>query len=243
MNFKMLVKKLARRWAGLEIKGYTYMGSDGALIQKCLVTHGVRTVIDVGASEGGFARSLREHGYRGDIHSFEPLRDAFGRLERATRGDPRWRAHRLAAGSAPGRRTINVAANGSSSSLLPVSRLSTTAEPESRFVRSEEIEIVTLDHFFLGQSRQVHGPVMLKIDVQGYEDEVLRGADALLRTVDVVQVELSFVPLYEGGPLYAQMLRMLEALGYHVYTIIPGFRSPSTGAMLQADAIFVRNRE
>lgn len=82
--------------------------------------------------------------------------------------------------------------------------------------------------------------IYLKIDVQGFELEVLKGATAILSKVKVVQLEMSFVPMYKNGPLFGEILSFLDMIGFELYTIIPEFRNEISGRLLQADGIFVR---
>lgn len=81
----------------------------------------------------------------------------------------------------------------------------------------------------------------LKIDTQGYEVRVLDGATALLNVIIGLQLELSFVPLYEGHKLYDALADRLRALGFSIWGIWPGIHEPNSGRMLQVDVVFFRN--
>jgi hypothetical protein len=65
----------------------------------------------------------------------------------------------------------------------------------------------------------------------------------LLPKIKGIQLEMSFVKLYEGGPLYKDIFGYLENAGFQLYTIIPDFRDERSGRMLQADGIFIREPE
>jgi hypothetical protein len=80
----------------------------------------------------------------------------------------------------------------------------------------------------------------VKADVQGFERAVIDGATHLLARAAGMQLELSFVPLYEGGMLYREALDLTESLGFVVMGMIPGFTDPRDGRLLQADGIFMR---
>jgi FkbM family methyltransferase len=199
----------------------------------------IDVVLDVGANDGSFARSLRGAGYSGRIHSFEPLSTAFAALASASGGDPGWQSHRVALGSSEGEATLNVADNSSSSSLLAMAPQHLASAPESRFVRSETVPTATLDG--LRVTLVTPGErVYLKVDVQGFELEVLRGAEHLLEQVEVVDVELSFVPLYEGAPLAAEVMEHLTRRGFALLDLQPVFVDPTDDRLLQADAVFAR---
>ena len=79
----------------------------------------------------------------------------------------------------------------------------------------------------------------MKIDVQGYERQVIDGSRVSLKNITVVQIELSLVELYKGAMLYKEVISLMEELGFYMYSIISGFRDPQTGQLLQADGIFV----
>jgi hypothetical protein len=81
----------------------------------------------------------------------------------------------------------------------------------------------------------------LKVDTQGYEDRVLDGAAELLGRSKGLQLELSFVPLYEGQKLFYALVERLRALGFSIWAIWPGFYEPRSGRTLQVDATFFRD--
>jgi hypothetical protein len=83
--------------------------------------------------------------------------------------------------------------------------------------------------------------IYLKIDTQGYEDKVLRGAQASLARIDTIQVEMSLVPLYKDELLFADMCTLLGAKGYTLVSLEGVFSDPVTGHLLQVDGIFHRS--
>jgi hypothetical protein len=81
----------------------------------------------------------------------------------------------------------------------------------------------------------------VKIDTQGYEGYVLDGMTGLLDNVRGIQLELSFVPLYEGQQLFDNLVARLHGLGFSIWGIWPGMCDPGSGRMLQVDAVFFRD--
>jgi len=207
---------------------------------RLLAEGGISVVLDVGANDGSFGRALRAAGYEGRIVSFEPQSAVFPALAAASGADPRWTSRRIALGSRASRETLHVAANTSSSSLLPMTARHESAAPESRYVGDEAVDVVRLDDI-RDEVVEPADRVYLKIDVQGGELEVLRGAEETLRQVVLVDVELSFVPLYEGAPLYDEVLRQLESHGFGVLSLEPVLVDPEGGRLLQVDAILGRS--
>jgi FkbM family methyltransferase len=197
-------------------------------------------VLDVGAAVGNYGKWIREAGYRGRICSFEPLSAAFKQLERNSASDPLWECRKLALGPEPGTAEINVAGNSDSSSLLPMEKRHEQSAPESAYIGAETVEVSTLDAIWeevVGDARKV----FVKLDVQGYELETLRGGANALPQIYGVQAELSLVPLYENGPLWMEVIDFLTEQGLHVAGIEAGHTDPRTGEMLQCDAIFIRD--
>jgi hypothetical protein len=80
----------------------------------------------------------------------------------------------------------------------------------------------------------------LKLDVQGYELQVLQGSEAFLPGIVVVEAELSLVPLYVGGPLYRDVVDYLADRGLHLISVEGITEEPDTGHMLQVDGVFLR---
>ncbi len=83
-------------------------------------------------------------------------------------------------------------------------------------------------------------PVLMKVDVQGFELDVLAGAETTLQRVDVLIVETSMVELYERQPLFHEVYEFLRARGFVFAGSFDQILDPSGGAVLQADAIFLR---
>lgn len=247
---------LAERAAGsrLRLKEYAKLGLRDVLHRRNLdlVSHpypvrvatalnwlGISTVLDVGANIGQYGSALRASGFTGDILSCEPLPDAYATLSRRSASDPRWATLHTAVGAEIGTLEINVAANSFSSSVLPMTSEHTSAAPGSEFVGVEVVPVTTVAEI-LAERALTPGTTMLKIDTQGYETQVLDGCGTHLPHFAAIQLELSFVALYEGQQLADALMRRLEDLGFGLYALDAGFADPRTGRMLQADGFFVR---
>ena len=200
----------------------------------------IDAVVDVGANEGLFAKRLRDEGFTGRIVSFEPLSSAFVLLALASAPDPKWECLRLALGATTGEATLNVAGNLASSSFLPMDRELTEAEPRLAYVGREECSLSTLD-ILAPDLFQPEERLYLKLDVQGFELEVLRGAEATLEHVVVLDVELSQTQLYEGAPLMDEVVAYLAERDYVLLGTEPAYVHPRTGETVQLNGLFVRN--
>lgn len=239
MSIKHAIKMSALRF-GIEINRYNAVESAEARLFGVLDTHRIDTVIDVGANDGGYAQLLRRGGYKGAILSFEPLEQEHARLEKAAGQDPQWFvAPRMALGAEAKDVEIHVAGNSASSSVLPMNRRHEDAAPESRYVGVQKVPMRRLDDVDHPAIRRGES-ILLKIDTQGYEMPVLQGAEKLLPRLRGVQLELSVTQLYDGQVLYLEMMQWLQARGFELWGVMPGFVDPASARMLQFDGIFFR---
>lgn len=199
----------------------------------------IESVIDVGANAGQYGSRLREAGFTGRIVSFEPGSAAFDRLSETTGRDPRWEVYQCALGDQDGTVTLNVAADSEGSSLLEVEERETRNSPGSAFVGTEQVTLARLDALWPDLSLD-GGPVYLKLDTQGSELAILRGAERALGDVEIIEAELSLVPLYRDGPLFDEMIAFLDARGFGLISVEGIDEERDKGHMLQVDAIFLR---
>ena len=239
--------KLIQRFAlqtfqrmGFDLTRYRPEDSARARLDRTLAHFGIELLLDVGANTGQYAQSVRRSGYRGRIVSFEPLRSAHSQLAINAASDPLWQVHeRCAVGNAPGEIDINVSGNSVSSSIRPMLSLHKDAAPDSTYVGTERVKMISLDSVFPA-CRTRNEVTFLKIDTQGYEREVIEGAAASLAAVKAIQLELSLVPLYEGQALWEFFFADLARRGFKVWAFMPGLADPRTGQSLQVEAIFYR---
>jgi FkbM family methyltransferase len=236
--------RFAARGMGLELHRYIPARSYSAQLQAMMNAHRIDLVFDVGANTGQFGRELRKHlGYQGRIVSFEPTADAHQKLVANAKGDKKWIiANRCAIGASEGFVNINISANSVSSSVLPMLHAHVDAAPSSRYVSSEEVPLYRLDalaQIWLDNSKSS----MIKIDTQGFESEVLKGAIKTLSQAQGLQLELSLVPLYEGQKLMSELMAEISEMGFNLWGMFPAFCDDSNGRLLQVDATFFRAKD
>jgi FkbM family methyltransferase len=234
-----LARRLLRRSVRVDLLRFDHRHHPVARRMRLMKHHRIDLVFDVGANAGQYAQELRELGYQGRIVSFEPLSSAAGQLRRACGSDPRWTAHQIALGDRPGRATLHVAANSTSSSLLDMLPAHRLSAPESTFTTTEEVEVTTLDDVAERELRPGER-LLLKIDAQGYERKILDGGMKTVRKAEGIQIELSLVPLYQGAPLLPEMLSYLESAGFRMMSVEPVHCDRQTGQLLQMDGLFFR---
>ena len=201
---------------------------------RILDLHRIDLVLDVGANVGQYGRELRLNGYESRIVSFEPVSAAFAELDRRTHGDPSWECHQLALSDTDGVATINVGTNTAWSSLLVVDEADFGLSFASvERVSTRRLDAVADEHVHLGER------VWLKVDVQGVELDVLRGAEGVLHRIDGIEIELVTWPLYAGQAAYRDVLDYLERRGFRLVAVDSGFMH-ATGYAPYFDAILVR---
>lgn len=193
-------------------------------------------VIDVGANVGQFASRLRAVGYRGPIHSFEPVPEALGALRKRARSDADWRVYGVALGRTVGEGTMSIPSSTNLASFLRLAEVPAGLTTRTLTPRAETVSMETLAH--IGPSL-TGTRIYLKLDTQGYDMEVIEGAGPFLGRVVAIQSEMSILPLYEDAPTIYAALPRLRDLGFMPSTIVPVFRDERL-RLREADCILVR---
>ncbi len=201
-------------------------------IDELKLTH----VLDVGANVGQFGIDIRWHGFDGQILSFEPVSQTFTLLTKTIKKRQPWKALQLGLGSIESEQTINVSGNaGLSTSLLTMGSVHLANFPESATVSTQRVTISTVD-----KQLEILGidprHIMLKLDVQGYESEVLKGASQSLSRIPLCYLEVSMVPLYEGETTFLPILNILAEAGHEVIDVFRGIKAKD-GQLLQMDIL------
>lgn len=237
---KSIIRKTLRR-VGYDIRKYRPATTLETLVAHVARIRSIRTLVDIGANTGQFARLMRGEGYDGRILSVEPLAAPHAELSLAAKDDPNWFVlDRMALGAADGEIEINRSRNTVSSSILAIRPEHTVSEPASVYEGTERVPIRRLDHVLPGWLKEPEESALLKMDVQGYEDRVLEGAEGVLPRIAGIQAELSTVPLYEGQMLYQAMLDRIRSRGFELYAVWGGYADRKTGRMLQFDVLMMK---
>ena len=240
MRVRTFLKKQLRR-VGLEVNRFNAAGSFTARRQRMLERAGVDLVLDAGASDGGFASELRDAGYQGRIISFEPLEKPYRSLLAKARKDEHWEVFQYALGSVSEEAKMNIARDDKCSSLLTPLERQTRVYLGAQTSSSTIVQVRRLSDLY-GVQFQPGVCTFLKIDTQGYEGRVIEGAGDVLDEMVGIQVELSLVPLFDGGQSYARLLQELEHRKFQPVLLEPVFVDPETEQTLQVDAVFFRQQ-
>lgn len=198
----------------------------------------IRTVVDIGANDGSYSKYLHEFFEPVAIHAFEPLPAGQEQIAALQSGMPGLTLHRVALSDEAGETTFFQNAYGPASSLLRVTEHSRRAFPETAQESPVTVAVARLDDVLPVES--LEPDILVKIDVQGVEDRVIRGGRALFSAAAVVLIEMSFVPFYEGQPLFDEVHRLLGECGLRLAGFKNQIDDPQTGQPLFAHCLYRR---
>lgn len=242
-RFERITQNFFQRF-GVLVRKYNASTSENLRRVLLLKQFDIDLLLDVGANTGQYAQSLFDNGYRGRIVSFEPLTSAHAVLTQRARNHAQWTiAPRCAVGDSNSTTTIHISENSVSSSLLNMLHSHVEGAQESKIVGSEQVEVRTLDS--MAELLQPAGKnIFLKVDVQGYEKPVLKGAEKLFPTLRGIEIEMSMVPLYENQEwLFEHILRDMQQAGFQLMSLSPAFTDLNTGRQLQLNGIFMKEKK
>jgi len=196
-----------------------------------------KTVIDIGAFIGAFAYGINTILPDAQIYSFEPLLENYQKLVNNLAPARHFQAFHTALGDQKGEMNFWKSDFMASSSALPMAELHKNTFPQSAHATVMTVPVARLDDYL--PSMELEPPVLLKVDVQGYEDKVLLGGSETLQKVNFVLSEVSYKPLYEGQVLFDQIYARLGEQGFDYAGNFDSLISPVDGTILQSDALFV----
>ena len=193
------------------------------------------TLLDAGANKGQFSLAFRALRPDACIIAFEPLPDAAQTFERLFAGDERAELQRVALAAADGTAEFHVADRADSSSLLRLGE----GQARAFGIRSEKTVQATLKRLDACVDVEVLAhPILLKVDVQGGELGVFEGCGRL-DAIDYIYVELSFVELYVGQPLFEEVTNYLSERGFKTAGVFNQVSTEEFGPT-QVDVLFRR---
>ena len=199
---------------------------------------GCDLLLDVGANRGQFSLIARLVHPHLPIHAFEPQPGEAAVYRRLFGADPLVTLHELALGEQLGEADLHISRRRDSSSLLPIGELQARLFPSTEEVGTHRVQVVSLDS--LTARWPTASRVLLKLDVQGFELSVLRGARQALRQCSHVYAECSQVPLYTGQALYPEVAAFLAEEGFNPERQLN--EQHDGGRLIQADHLFSRSR-
>lgn len=195
------------------------------------------TLIDIGANKGQFSLAYRYMNDEAMILAFEPLSSASARYLSIFGHDKNAILHKIALSTKKAQAEFFVTDRQDSSSLFRPGE----GELQAFGVRGEKTIEVPVDRLdSVVDFEKLAHPIAMKIDVQGAELEVLKGCD-VLDQIDFIYVELSFVSLYDGQPLYYEVADYLHHNGFVLSGVFNQVSTEHFGPT-QADFLFKRRK-
>jgi FkbM family methyltransferase len=240
-----LVKRLLR--SALNRLGYDVrkipVGLDAINdIRRILKKRSPRIIFDVGAHVGETASLFATSFPQAEIHSFEPAPDTFELLQRRMVKFPRVRLVHSGLGSANQTSTLNVnKASTTNSFLRSVPLLDDPVAELTHNVHTTPATVRTLDSY--AEELGIGFIDVLKMDVQGFELEVLRGSQRFLeqQRIALIYCEVSFETLYDAQPLFEDVYREVVSGGFRLVDLYGHARS-DIHSLRWCDALFVHPR-
>ena len=204
---------------------------------RALLNDSLKTIIDIGANKGQFALACREWAKNASIISFEPLFGPSKIFKAVFKNDPNVRLYIAAIGPISQRSLMHLSEHEDSSSLLPIGPKQIINFQGTHEKGVVEIDVAPLDSFL--HVDDIELPSMLKLDVQGFEMEALKGCESLLTRINLIYCECSFIELYSDQKLAHDIINWL----YIRQFILIGVFNTSydfSGQAIQADLLFER---
>lgn len=195
-------------------------------LAKILQHYKIDCVIDVGANTGQYRNLLRsEISYTGTIISIEPDPDNAQKLRQAAESlqDKKWKIYEFALGDEESVMKLNIMAERVFNSFLePDNSATDKFAHQNSIVRTIDVDVHTLNKI-IPEIQKEHSVsnIFLKLDTQGYDLKILKGANSVLDKIVGIQTELSFMPIYKNSASATDSLSMLKSLGYEVSGIYP----------------------
>jgi FkbM family methyltransferase len=202
-----------------------------------LTSLGIRTIFDIGANTGEFAQLIHGILPEARILSFEPLTEPFSTLQRNMAGIANFHAFNFALGASNLTYEMHHNDFSPSSSLLEMTDLHKASFPFTEHTISETVAVRRLDD--VAWEMRAEEEILIKIDVQGYEEQVISGGEDFIARARLLIIEVSFKKLYEGQPLFNDIYQHVREKGFEYMGNFDQLLSPADGSVLQADAIFM----
>jgi FkbM family methyltransferase len=199
----------------------------------------ITTLIDIGANDGAFGEFISGFLHVNRCYAFEPQARLQAQIEKRLAHVRHKRVFPLALSDIEGTADFFENSNHPSSSLLRVSEHSKREFPQTSGEIPTKVRLALLDDVLTDED--LGSDVFIKIDVQGVEDKVIRGGRRVFGRAKFVMIEMSFVPFYDGQPLFEEVHEMLFSLGLRFAGLKNQINSPQTGQPLFAHCLYRRH--
>ena len=189
-------------------------------------------LIDVGANVGQFSTLCYYYNKTILIIAFEPISSCYKKLKEVLPSNKNIKLFNCALGNRCGHESIHISNKIDSSSILSFKEQS-NIYPNTESIMKEKIKIDKLDNYVKYLNKE---NILLKIDVQGYEKNVLAGANNALKLVKYIYIELSFIDLYANQAHFSEICSILYKKNFYLASIENLHRK--NGQLIQGDFLF-----
>ena len=202
----------------------------------------IRTITDVGANKGQFASIIQKVFPEANIYCFEPVGDAFKELDRWARSrNGKVEAFNFALGDFEGEIEIFYHSEHSpSSSILKTTQVCESLYPVTKNQRSIKVQQTTLDKAVDNFNIPLTPEILIKLDVQGYEDRVIRGGKKIFDKAKACILEVCLDQLYNGQATFKEITELLCNIGFR-YTGNLDQSYADDGHVIFIDTVFVKS--
>lgn len=208
--------------------------------KKWLLDSNIQTVLDVGANIGEFTCIYNELFPSAEIHAFEPLPNCFTKLKKRAENMRNVNLYNIALGSKEEKLNIHESTWHPASSFREMGHLHKQNYPHSSESTDLIVDIRRLDDVV--KDSDLKNNILIKMDVQGFEDEVIKGGENIFKKAKVIVVESSFQKLYENEPMFKGIYSLLQPLGFDFVGSLKQSINKEDGSFLQGDCIFLNSR-
>ena len=240
MSYNILLKRIflifKTKWLIKAIKGNVYsLTSFGITEALFFVDPTIKTIFDVGANMGQFSNAARCFYPKANIFSFEPDPETFKTLVKNTQKFSNISAYNYAFGNEDGMIEFNKNSYHHSSSILKLHKENTDFPGGN--ITTIKVDIFCLDTKIVDFA--IQKPALLKLDVQGFELQVLKGGVNSLSEFKYILLEASLDTLYEDQPDFSQINNFLEQNGFYLYKMMD-FNMGKNLNYIEADFLYIR---
>lgn len=204
------------------------------------ITKNIKTIFDIGANQGQFAIAAKYRFPDSTIYSFEPVPETYETLSRNVSAIKGIHTFNFGLGSKNQEIIFYKNAHSHASSALPISDFQKTEIPETAITEEIKVPVRVLDSV-VKDLKSLDTPILIKLDVQGYEKEVLKGAISFIDQVEYLLFETSFEQMYEGEPLFDEMHSYVCKLGFSLIGPI-GLQYTDSGRIVQMDVLYHKRK-
>lgn len=228
--FNKKIKKIAHK-LGLEIRRYqpeNHLWID---------SNKIKTIIDIGANIGQFAKYIHKIIPDASIYSFEPIKKCYNELIKNS-ASMNLHAFNFGLGEENSEVLFNVSSHDESSSMLEMANLHKEIYSFSKDHIQERIKLRTLDSFI--NEMELRKNILIKIDVQGYEDRVIRGGHEMFSKASIIITEINYQELYKKQTNFHEVYTLLSSLGFYFMGNLDQVSSPIDGKILYSNSLFMK---